>query len=173
VKVSFAVAIFAFCLCAWTARAQEDIYYGGQEYAISVYFGTFADNESTLESQPWWGDASGANALAQYLNGLPQYAADNSDAGLFFAYLAKSIPNVNYFCTGPEAAPGQSAGNGNYRVDYSGSELGSVETGISEDQYYAIASPVPEPSTIVTGVLVVLLCGWQVLRDLRRKPWPA
>jgi hypothetical protein len=164
VKVSVAIIAGALLVSAWAAKAQEVIEYDGQEYQISVYFGSFAANQATLESQPWWGNQSAADALAQYVSNLPQFTADVSDEGLYFAFLAKTIPNETYFCTGSEAS-----GNGNSTYVFAGSSTGCTETLVSGNLCYAVVTPVGETSTYITASMVAIPCGWRVIRDLRRK----
>ena len=38
--------------------------FDGTDYEITTITGTFEDNQATLESQPWWGNATLAEGLA-------------------------------------------------------------------------------------------------------------
>jgi hypothetical protein len=63
---------------------------GGTNYEITTISGTFDDNQSSLEMQPWWGSQTVAEEAAGLVGtelGTPNFG---NTAGAFFAYAATS-----------------------------------------------------------------------------------
>jgi len=130
-----------------------------ETWEISVLSGSFAANENLLKLQPWWGDETLAQELADLVKddlGLPN---SNSLVGPAFAYLVQDAS-----VTGP--------GLDAYSATWVSQPW--IATGLilspDSDAGYAIATqaaPVPEDSVLV--LLALSLAGLSLVRGRSRQ----
>ena len=83
------------CFFPGSSRADSiTVTVGGTEYNISSVTGTFTDNMTQIESTPWWGDQSLAQALATAVADDIGTPNNEGDGGPLFAY---SLDAVNAY----------------------------------------------------------------------------
>jgi len=83
------------CFFPGTSRADNiTVTVDGTEYFVSTVTGTFTDNMTQLESTPWWGDQSLAQALAGAVADDIGTPNNGGDGGPLFAY---SLDAVNAY----------------------------------------------------------------------------
>ena len=78
---------------------------GGEQWSIGSVFSTFVDNQSLLESQPWFTNDGGvlAAAFASALNTQPPFTDINGfNGGLFFAWGTFPSPSGGDITRNPE-----------------------------------------------------------------------
>ncbi|MEM9735067.1 MAG: hypothetical protein AAF908_00480 [Pseudomonadota bacterium] len=125
---------------------------GGEDLEITTITGSFIDNQTLLEAQPWFGDSSLALQAASAVGdafGTPNI----SIFGPFFvfSFSPSSAPDVNTATFFAAVSSPQ------------GASVNSADTLV-----YAVVSEIPLPPA-----LLMLLAGLSVLWRVARRPRPA
>jgi hypothetical protein len=168
----------AGALCASVALATPAsafvVNVGGQNYDVKTVFGTFAANQTLLESQQWWNDSTLAEDFAAAINS--QLGSGNAGIwGPFFAYETTSpgpddpsIYNPDYLVSAKTWQASTSSVVGISTVGASYTPPGSAGP-ITLEWNYAYVERAP--STSVPGPLplfgAVAAFGWS--RRLRKR----
>jgi len=133
----------------------------GQIWDVQAVYTSFDESESLLESQPWYGFSTKATRFASRLGnalgiGQPGVGGGNPNFGPFFAYANDTI------------SPGVSVQR--YKFAGPGANTTIRATGLSSSTkyYYAVATAVPEPLTIL-GSTTALALGLGLKRKLVQK----
>lgn len=119
-----------------TPASAVTINLGGSSYEVTTIEGSFDDNQTLLEDQPWW--TGGSNSLA------------NDAAGQVDNQLG--LPN-NSNSWGPYFAYSFSGGTVMFSAFNGSSVDGNADIGSSASRTYAVVNEVPEPMTILGTLL--------------------
>lgn len=95
-----AVLALAAIICVFPATSKADditVTVGEQQYDITTGMGTFTDNMAELESQPWWGNATLAEAFANAVADDIGTPNDNGADGPLFVYDDDAVDGFLWF----------------------------------------------------------------------------
>jgi hypothetical protein len=135
--IIFAVLVVMLCFFPSTSKADSiTVTVDGTQYDITTVTGTFTDNMTQLESTPWWGDATLAQAIATAVADDIGTPNDGGIGGPLFAYSLDAV-NAYLFI------------QGNVNMT-SVQESVSFSYGVGS----AVSAPEPEPlSMLFSGLL--------------------